>query len=137
MFIFTNFVQKVDFERTQIQKLIVPLAKFYLFLLYSSLVSWKSCFNAPKVLLNKYFTMQMFITASFVQKSGFQQSQFKSTHFSYFSCFQCRYQGKVVLKLQKLCWTNFFATEIFILANFVQKRKFKQLQFKNVGNGTG
>ena len=71
MFIFTNFVQKVDFERTQIQKLSVPLAKFYLFLLYSSLVSWKSSFNAPKVLLNKYFTMQMFITASFVQKSGF------------------------------------------------------------------
>ena len=66
MFIFTNFVQKVDFERTQIQKLSVPLAKFYLFLLNSSLVSWKSSFNAPKVLLNKYFTMQMFIPASFV-----------------------------------------------------------------------
>lgn len=44
-------------------------------------------------------------------------------------CVHCGYQGKVVLKLQKLCWVNIFTIEMFLFANFILEVEFEQSKF--------
>ena len=51
MFIFDNFVQKVNSERSQFQKTAVALTEVYSFKFSSLPVLGESCFKAPKVLL--------------------------------------------------------------------------------------
>ena len=41
-------------------------------------------------------------------------------------------RGKIVLRLQKLRWTNIFTIEMLIFAIFVQKNDFEQSQFQKV-----
>lgn len=55
MFIFANFVEKVDFEPSQSQRMGVALAEFYLFELSLCRVLGESCFKGLKVVLEKYF----------------------------------------------------------------------------------
>ena len=62
------------------------------------------------------FTTEIFIFAIFVQKNDFEQSQFKEMdvalpEFSFFSCFYCGREGKVVLKVQMFCRTNIFTIQ--------------------------
>ena len=55
MFIFANFVEKVDFEPSQFQRMGVALAEFHLFELSLCRVLGESCFKGLKVVLDKYF----------------------------------------------------------------------------------
>ena len=51
MLIFSNFVQRINFEQSEFQKVCVALAEFYLFQLLLLWVLGESCFTASKVLL--------------------------------------------------------------------------------------
>ena len=55
LFIFANFVQKVNFELSQFQKMGVAAAEFHLVQLPVLPVLRESCFKAPQVLLDKSF----------------------------------------------------------------------------------
>ena len=59
------------------------------------------------------FTTEIFIFAIFVQKNDFEQSQVDVAlpEFSFFSCFYCGREGKVVLKVQMFCRTNIFTIQ--------------------------
>ena len=52
---FANFLQKIDFEQSQFQKVSVALAEFYWFELPSLQVLGENCFRARKGSLNEYF----------------------------------------------------------------------------------
>lgn len=55
IFIFANFVQKIEFKQCQFQKMSVKIAEFSLFGLRSLRLLGENCLKAPKVPLNKYF----------------------------------------------------------------------------------
>ena len=55
MFIFANFVQNIDFERSQFQKIDVELSQNFLFELPFLRVLGERCFKTPKVPLDEYF----------------------------------------------------------------------------------
>ena len=55
MFIFANFVQKVNFEELHFQNVGVRLPELLLFVLGSLRVLGESCFKATKASLDSYF----------------------------------------------------------------------------------
>ena len=55
MFIFANFVQKVNIQRSQFEKVNVSLSEFLRFILGSLLELGKSCLKIPKAPLDEYF----------------------------------------------------------------------------------
>ena len=72
------------------------------------------------------FTPEMFIFAILEQKMDFEQLHVRMfgvapTEFDLSNFLHSWYSGKVVLKLQKLCRTNIFTTEMFIFAIFVEQ----------------
>ena len=55
MFIFANFVQKLNFEESHFQNVGVRLPELLLFVLGSLRVLGESCFKATKASLDSYF----------------------------------------------------------------------------------
>ena len=55
MFIFVNFVQKVDFEQSQLENVGVAFPVFYSSEFSSLRIFGGSCVKAPKVPLDAYF----------------------------------------------------------------------------------
>lgn len=53
MFTFTDFVQKIDFERPQFKRMGVAFTEFYLFKMSSLLVLEENCFKARKAPLDE------------------------------------------------------------------------------------
>ena len=136
MFIFANYVQKINFEGTRLRMLGVSLTQSYLFVMSLLWVLRECCFRAPKILLDKYFTIKRFILLILYKKSILSHHCFRrwtkhSLNFIYLCCLHCGYQGNFVLKLLKFCWRNIFIIEMFIIANFIQK--IKQAQCKKMG----
>ena len=136
MFVFANYVQKINFEGTRLRMLGVSLSQSYLFVMSLLWVLRECCFRAPKILLDKYFTIKRFILLILYKKSILRHHCFRrwtkhSLNFIYLCCLHCGYQGNFVLKLLKFCWRNIFIIEMFIIANFIQK--IKQAQCKKMG----
>ena len=75
MFLFDNSVQKVLFERSQFRKVGVVRILFFFELL--SGVQVKVVLKVQKFRWTNVFTNEMFIFANFVQKTGFERSQFQ------------------------------------------------------------
>lgn len=123
---FANFVLKFDFEKRQFQKVGVVLAEFYLFQLPLLRVLGVSYFKITKVLLNEFSPLKcLFLLilnkTSTLCNHSFREQVLHSLNFVYSKCLHCRYQRKVVSKLQKLRCTKIFIVEIFVAATFVQK----------------
>ena len=55
MFIFANFVQKANIQRSQFEKVNVSLSEFLRFILGSLLELGKNCLKIPKAPLDEYF----------------------------------------------------------------------------------
>ena len=98
MFLFTNFVQKVNFKRSQFGKMGVALSKFLWFVLGSFRVLGESCFKAPKAPLDEYFyhwNDYFCYFCIFVQKIGFEQSKYTFSAFMFlFFFFDVGIRGK-------------------------------------------
>ena len=136
MFVFANYVQKINFEGTQLRMLGVSLTQSYLFVMSLLRVLRECCFRAPKILLDKYFTIKRFILLILYKKSILSHHCFRrwaqhSLNFIYLCCLHCGYQGNFALKLLKFCWRYIFIIEMFITANFIQK--IEQAQCKKMG----
>ena len=69
MFIFANFVQKSNFERSQVQKIGVALTQFYLFVLSLLRVLEESCFKAPKVPLDNFIWTANQMTGFYIKSN--------------------------------------------------------------------
>ena len=69
MFTFANFVQKSNFERSQVQKIGVALTQFYLFVLSLLRVLEESCFKAPKVPLDNFIWTANQMTGFYIKSN--------------------------------------------------------------------
>ena len=79
MFIFANFVQKINFEGSQFQDVGVALSEFYLFALGLLRVSGENCLKTPKAPLYEYFYhWKVQFSLTWVSKNWtFEWSQFQ------------------------------------------------------------
>ena len=115
MFIFGNFVQKVDFEPSHLQKLRVVLAEFYLFELPSLWLLRQSCFKTPKFVLYEclYHWNIHFWFAIFVKKVNFGLSHLQKLNvvLAEFYSFQLpwlRLLRENCFKVLRLTWDEYF-----------------------------
>ena len=77
MSIFVNFVQKDDFEQSQLEKVGVTLSEFYFLSCLHCGYKGKVVLKLQKFPWTNIFTIEMFIFASFVQNIDFEGSQFQ------------------------------------------------------------
>ena len=114
MFIFTNFIQTIDFERSQFQRMGVELTEFYLFEMSSlrAVIKGKSFQSSKSSIERIFLPLKFLVLLILYEKLTFSDHSFRrwtwySLNFIYLCCLHCEYEGKVVLKLQKFRWTIF------------------------------
>ena len=139
MFISANFVQKSTTSNHSFKSWTRwtwhSLNNFYLFAIFSGIrgkLFWSSICSIIFSPLKCSFLL-ILCEKSTLNDHGFSRWAWHSGKFFYLCCLHCGYLEKVVLKVQKFLWTNFFTIEMFNFANFARKINFEWSQFQKVG----
>lgn len=98
----------------------------------------KPVLKLQKIYCTNIFTIEVLIFAYSVQmltltNHRIRRLAWNQLKFIYSSYLQCGNQGKIVLKVQKLRWTNLFIIKIFIFANFEKNIDFERSQLRKMG----
>ena len=104
----------------------VALTEFNLFVLSSLQVPGKSCFKAPKVSLDKFFThwnvhFCLFCTKKWIWAISFRKRVWKSPNFIDLYCIHFRYQGKLFWS-SKSPVGRLFLTLIYLILLILYKK---------------